>query len=281
MSTYKNGQLPPEALTDTSGGRPLEHGAAASYERTSAGFKKKFGRPLQFNNGWTGYRTLEQQEVLYDDGRNAAYAAKPGTSNHGWGLAGDFTLQPYASDEWKWMNTEGRKYGWRPYTENDLAYEPWHWTYNEDLDTKKPKPVEDDMPNTKSYTTNNPQAIKDPTKWQTVYVTDEHGTSVAIDPKSFNADVKIRLTGVAVGAVVQLRAYRGDWNATTEKFTRRSTYDLVERVGTSGDTFVDLYQIGGEQKPEGSKNSNRVRIEILVPTKGAKIVRVAAKTQTW
>jgi hypothetical protein len=283
VTTYENGRLPDSVLTETSGGKILERGAAASYERTSAAFKAVFGKILAFNSGWTGYRTYDQQVKLYND-LGAKWAAWPGTSNHGFGLSIDADLQPYASREWKWMNTEGRKYGWRPYTENDLSYEPWHWTYNEDLDTKKPTPkppVEDDMPEIKNLSTANVQPIKKAGEWQTVYFTDEHGTTIAVDPDVFSADIKIRVAGVDPGAVVQARVYRGDWNATTQKFTRRSTADLVERIGTSGDTFVDLYQSGGKQAPIGTKNSNRIRVEIYVPTEGAKIVKAAAKTLTW
>lgn len=283
MSTYKNGQLPASALTLTSGGKSLTKQAAASYERLSTAFSKRFGKILRFNTGYTGYRTYAQQVALaklYKD--EPGRAAIPGTSNHGWGLAGDFNLI-YGSDEWKWMNTEGRKYGWVPLNENNLRLEPWHWVYNETKDTKKPKPkppVEDEMPTVKSYSTTATQPIVDPTKWQTVKFTDEGGTSIASNPKAFQVDVKIRLSGVKVGDTVQARVYRVDAKADGTGSVRTGTYDLIERPGSSGDTFIDLSQIGGESKPATGK-SNRIRVEIVVPTKGAKIVKATAKSLTW
>lgn len=145
--------------------------------------------------------------------------------------------------------------------------------------TPKP-PVEDDMPTVKNYSTTVPQPIKDPTKWQTVKFTDEGGTSIASNPKGFTVDVKIRLSGVKVGDTIQARVYRVDAKdgATT---VRTGTYDLVERPGTSGDTFIDLIQIGGEQKPDKPGFSNRIRVEIVVPTKGARITKATAKTMAW
>lgn len=126
-----NGRLP-EAMTPmTTGGRPLYTLAALAFERTTVAFRQRFGKPLLFGAGWTGYRTRQQQEILY---ANLGYpaAAYPGTSNHGLGLAGDFNagVQTYGSPEWQWMNTVGRTYGWSPLNENNLRFEPWHWVYN-------------------------------------------------------------------------------------------------------------------------------------------------------
>jgi D-alanyl-D-alanine carboxypeptidase len=61
---------------------------------------------------------------LYSQG---GLAAKPGTSEHGWGMATDLDLNNKAQ---AWMRANGEKYG---FVEN-TPREPWHWAY-------KPKSV--------------------------------------------------------------------------------------------------------------------------------------------
>jgi len=56
---------------------------------------------------------------LYGQG---GWAAVPGTSNHGWGLAVDLDLDDRAQ---AWMRDKAWRYGFF----EDVADEPWHWTY--------------------------------------------------------------------------------------------------------------------------------------------------------
>lgn len=102
-------------------------------------FKKKFGYYPKIT--W-GYRSFDEQVKLHDE-FGYPKAAVPGTSNHGWGLAFDFGsgIDKYNSPQWKWMNKWGRDYGFRPLNENNLAFEPWHWGYFDNLNLYK----EDDM----------------------------------------------------------------------------------------------------------------------------------------
>lgn len=131
----KNGLLDSSLLQLTSGGRKLSTPAALSYERLDTVFERRFGKTLLFGDGWTGYRSLEQQVVLYDQ-LGYPKAAIPGTSNHGYGLAADFAsgVNIYGSVEWRWMNTEGRTHGWVPLNEGNLKFEPWHWVYTQSRD---------------------------------------------------------------------------------------------------------------------------------------------------
>jgi hypothetical protein len=311
MTQYPNGKVPAAARTVIdSAGRTLLTPTAKAWLWVVAEVNRRYGWSPQPSPGRSANRTIADQEYLFNQNYTTDYnnsakfdkrywpghgvywrkkgttvaAAVPGTSNHGYAVAIDsYGLGGFAAEKYKqfadvatevgFNNSEGRSIG-----------EFWHWVHDGVTLPPKPKPpvpVEDDMPETKSYTTAETQPIKTPGTWQTVKFTDEGGTSIAVDPKSFTVDVKIRLSGVAEGEVVRARVFRGDWNATTETFTRTGTYDLVERVGTSGDTFIDLVQIGGHQTPSG-KNSNRVRVEVQVPTsKGASIIKAAAKTQTW
>lgn len=98
-----------------------------------------------------GYRSLARQQALYakyGDGR----AAKPGTSNHGWGIAIDMfwgvrttmykdnSKRPsgYKHPNYKWFLNNGYKYGWyNPVKLRDDSGtdEWWHWEYHGKKDT--------------------------------------------------------------------------------------------------------------------------------------------------
>lgn len=148
----ENGRLPDAYLVTTSGGKRLTVAAGASYERLSAEHQKAFGEPLRFNSGITGYRDYDEQVYLFQL-YGYPRAAIPGTSNHGWGLAGDFALV-YDSARWRWMNTVGREHGWRPLNEKRLDFEPWHWVYHLALDQHlhdDAQPEEDDVSRADAY----------------------------------------------------------------------------------------------------------------------------------
>ncbi len=84
----------------------------------------------------SGYRTFQQQVRLfnkYGPGR----AAKPGTSNHGWGLALDLNITYFikdliAHDQVGLKDFEDLmlQYGFHPLKNSDGTYwEEWHWDY--------------------------------------------------------------------------------------------------------------------------------------------------------
>ncbi len=91
-----------------------------------------------------GYRTLEVQKKFFEQyGRDPKRAARPGTSNHGWGLAIDFNLDDAqkgkaTSNELKWLEKNARRFGFEPYLDkakpkfkdgSNNYYETWHWNY--------------------------------------------------------------------------------------------------------------------------------------------------------
>ena len=71
------------------------------------------------------YRTYEsqvdlvQRKGLYSEG---GLAAKPGTSEHGWGMAVDLSLDGRAQ---AWMRTNAARFGF----EENTPREPWHWAF--------------------------------------------------------------------------------------------------------------------------------------------------------
>lgn len=126
-----NGKLPTSLLVKTSDGDYLTAPAAASYERLNHEFVGKFGKRLGITSGYRPYS--KQVELFLSLGYPKA--ARPGDSNHGWGLACDFAsgVTTYGSQEHVWMDTVGRRHGWIPLWESlgrpRNKFEPWHWVY--------------------------------------------------------------------------------------------------------------------------------------------------------
>jgi hypothetical protein len=75
------------------------------------------------------YRTFEKQLHKWElfQAGEGNLAARPGTSNHGWAVAVDFT--GLGEDEITWLRRHARRYGFV----NDVPSEVWHYTYQEGL----------------------------------------------------------------------------------------------------------------------------------------------------
>ena len=80
------------------------------------------------------YRSLSQQYRVKAE--RGCFAARPGTSEHGWGLAVDLCdgVEPgSASVSYQWMRANAPRYGWENPTwalpGGGGPYEPWHWEY--------------------------------------------------------------------------------------------------------------------------------------------------------
>lgn len=118
----KNGQLPEVALESIGQGEHrLERSAAVAFRRmeTAAALD---GVTLTVSDS---YRSLaEQQQTAASVGlyREGGLAAVPGTSNHGWGLSIDIDLEPRAQ---RWLRANADRFGFA----EDVAREPWHYTY--------------------------------------------------------------------------------------------------------------------------------------------------------
>jgi len=81
------------------------------------------------------YRSLESQ---IEGAKKSKAFATPGRSNHGWGLAIDFTAltkgnqAAFASPEYAWLKSNAWRYGWgHPSWAQDGGSkpEPWHWEF--------------------------------------------------------------------------------------------------------------------------------------------------------
>jgi hypothetical protein len=130
---YPNGQLPVGALCPLWGapGMMLRADAAGAFNQMSKAYAGVFGVPLCVTSS---YRTYERQVELYAT-MPPGYAAVPGTSNHGWGLAADLCggIQVDGSPEHQWLLSHASAYSWfHPswaMPGGGGPHEPWHWEY--------------------------------------------------------------------------------------------------------------------------------------------------------
>ena len=212
-----------------------------------------------------------------------ASAAKPGTSNHGWGLALDFQdLGGFSGKGYAWMKKHAGKYGWNN-VEGKSINEPWHWVYVEANDKHKtpkpPTPVEDDVPTIKKYRASKTKqpvgtVIKGSgaTKFVTVDFADDPKKTVntlsADDKNGAKIEVKLSLASVPEGSTVQARAYRvftdASGGASLRDPASNDDFELIERPGTDGNTQVDFEQTIIYKKPTSGKKSTRIRVELQV-----------------
>lgn len=144
----QNGNLPGDLLGKaTKGGKYKPQMLAElvnEYDRMCEDFRKEF--PSKQLSAW-GYRPYSRQLSLKNDPKTANLAAKPGTSNHGWGQAVDihfyedgaseYSKLRYSKPEYIWLKENSQKYGWYnpPWATQGAKSrgvrgakeEPWHW----------------------------------------------------------------------------------------------------------------------------------------------------------
>jgi septal ring factor EnvC (AmiA/AmiB activator) len=131
LSGYANGRIPSSSLCPLWGtrGHRLRSDAAAAYNEMSQAYAAHFGSPICITDS---YRSYDSQVILKRI--KGFLAARPGTSQHGWGLAVDLCggIQSYSSAQHKWMRSNAPDFGfdlpsWA--RQNGSKPEPWHWEY--------------------------------------------------------------------------------------------------------------------------------------------------------
>ena len=122
LAVYGNGQVPTSALASVgTTGHRLWAPAASAFE-TLLTAAKGDGVEIGITDSYRTYDSqvdLAARKGLYSEG---GLAAKPGTSDHGWGMSLDLKLDPAALS---WMRANGATYGFA----EDVPREPWHWTF--------------------------------------------------------------------------------------------------------------------------------------------------------
>ncbi len=131
VSSYGNGAIPASALCPLAyaPGEMLRADAAAAFNRLTEASKASRGVPLCVTDS---YRSYADQVRVYAE--RPGFAAVPGTSNHGWGVAVDLCggVESFGSAAHAWLLANGSRYGWihPAWAEPGGSMpEPWHWEY--------------------------------------------------------------------------------------------------------------------------------------------------------
>lgn len=120
---FKNGYLPETELASIPGGGKLHKSVAKQFAAMWEAAKKA-GHTYRVNSS---YRSFQRQQELYSS-LGPGTAARPGTSNHGLGLAVDLW---YTDAGYKWLRQNARTFGFSQIpgfaTDNPNGHEAWHW----------------------------------------------------------------------------------------------------------------------------------------------------------
>ena len=122
LAAYGNGKIPSNALQQVgTTGHKLWAPAAEQLSKLIADAKKD-GVTIGITDSYRSYDeqvSLAKRKGLYSQG---GLAAKPGTSEHGWGMATDLDLNAKALS---WMRANAAKYGF----DENVPRESWHWAF--------------------------------------------------------------------------------------------------------------------------------------------------------
>jgi hypothetical protein len=129
---YSNGTIPATAMATIPWAptQMLRPDATAALVSMNVAFRAQFGYDIGVTDS---YRTYAMQVTL--KGTKGDFAATPGTSNHGWGLALDLgtNINTFGSAERNWMVANAPTYGWVSPSWAQAGTsepEPWHWEFN-------------------------------------------------------------------------------------------------------------------------------------------------------
>ena len=122
LAAYGNGKIPKTALAEVGGtGHRLWAPAAEQLTKLIADAKRD-GVTIGITDSYRSYDEqvdLARRKGLYSQG---GLAAKPGTSEHGWGMAADLDLNAKALS---WMRANAERYGF----DENVPRESWHWAF--------------------------------------------------------------------------------------------------------------------------------------------------------
>jgi len=129
---YPNGLLPKSSLCPLpQAGRELRADAAIAFADLNLSYQKQFGRQMCVTDS---YRSLASQQAVYYS--RPGFAAVPGRSNHGLGLAVDLCggVQNSGSAQFNWLEANSKRFGFiHPSWAYSNPFEPWHWEYDPKL----------------------------------------------------------------------------------------------------------------------------------------------------
>lgn len=129
---FGNGKIPDGVLCPVGPlwpGEKLHCEAQAKFLEMNEAYKAVFGTDMRISDS---YRSYSEQVIMKQ--RKGKYAATPGTSNHGWGLALDLGggINNFGTPQYNWMKANAARFGWYhpAWAEPGRSTpEPWHWEY--------------------------------------------------------------------------------------------------------------------------------------------------------
>jgi len=117
-----NGQVPENLMMPVDNrGNKLVQTAAIDFLRASKDAQQSTGQSLKLVGPNSSYRTFKQQEDMVRQ-YGLGQAARPGRSNHGFGLAVDLVKD----NAWKWFVSNGPRYGFYQLNSTNEAH---HFDY--------------------------------------------------------------------------------------------------------------------------------------------------------
>ncbi|MCU1393235.1 MAG: D-alanyl-D-alanine carboxypeptidase [Ilumatobacteraceae bacterium] len=122
LLAYGNGHIPRDLLTPIGIGQHRLYSVAAQAFIKMRSDAAAQGVDISVTDSYRSYDEqvdLAARKGLWKDG---GYAAVPGTSPHGWGMAVDLDVSPAGL---AWVRANGANYGFKETTPR----EPWHWEY--------------------------------------------------------------------------------------------------------------------------------------------------------
>jgi zinc D-Ala-D-Ala carboxypeptidase len=122
LAAYGNGKIPKTALQEVGSTGHRLWAPAAEQLTKMIDDAKRDGVKIGITDSYRPYEEqvdLARRKGLYSQG---GLAAKPGTSEHGWGMAVDLDLNGKALS---WMRANAEKYGF----DENVPRESWHWAF--------------------------------------------------------------------------------------------------------------------------------------------------------
>ncbi len=122
LAQFGNGRIPASALVEIGRGSHRLYAPAAQAFNAMEAAAAADGVTIGVTDSYRSYEAqvdLAERKGLYSEG---GLAARPGTSDHGWGLSLDLDLNSTAQ---AWMRANGARFGFV----EDVPREPWHWTF--------------------------------------------------------------------------------------------------------------------------------------------------------
>lgn len=127
-TAHANGRIPESVLCPLpQPGERLRADAAEAFIELDGDYREAFGRPMCVADS---YRPYHEQVRLFQE-MLPGMAARPGTSQHGLGLAVDLCggVNSLGTAEHQWMLAHAPAHGWHNPPWARGGFEPWHWEF--------------------------------------------------------------------------------------------------------------------------------------------------------